>query len=58
MTLPTMVKMSVLPTLKKRKKKATTTDATTRNQDIREICSGSKKRKKTQSANDNVIVLD
>ena len=31
MTLPPMVNMPVLPTLKKRKKKATTTNATTRN---------------------------
>ena len=48
MTLPPMLNMSVLPTLKKRKKKATTTDATTRNQDIREMFSGSKKSKKTK----------
>ena len=58
MTLPPMVNKPVLPTLKKRKKKATTTNATTRNQDIRAIFSGSKKSKKTLSANDNIIVLD
>ena len=58
MTLPPMVNMPVLPTLKKRKKKATTTNATTRNRDIREMFSGSKKSKKTQPANDNIIVLD
>ena len=58
MTLPSMVNMPVLPTLKKRKKKATTTNATTRNRDIREMFSGSKKSKKTQPANDNIIVLD
>ena len=58
MTLPPMMNMPVLPTLKKRKKKATTTNATTRNRDIREMFSGSKKSKKTQPANDNVIVLD
>ena len=55
MTLPPMVNMPVLPTLKKRKKKATTTNATTRNRDIREMFCGSKK---TQPANDNIIVLD
>ena len=58
MTLPPMVNMPVLPTLKKRKKKATTTNATTRNWDIHEIFSGSKKSKKIQPANDNIIVLD
>ena len=58
MTLPPMVSMPVLPTLKKRKSKATTTNATTRNRDIRETFSGSKKSKKTQPANDNIIVLD
>ena len=58
MTLPPMVNMPVLPTLKKRKKKATTTNATTRNRDICEMFSGSKKSKKTQPANDNIIVLD
>ena len=58
MTLPPMVNMPVLPTLKKRKKKATTTNATTRNRDIREMFSGSKKSKKTQPANDNIIVVD
>ena len=58
MTLPPMVNMPVFPTLKKRKKKATTTNATTRNRDIREILSGSKKSKKTQPADDNIIVLD
>ena len=56
MTLPPMVNMPVLPTLKKRKKKATTTNATTRNQDIREMFSGSKNSKKKQPA--NIIVLD
>ena len=55
MTLTPMVNMPVLPTLKKRKKKATTTNATTRNRDIREMFPGSKK---TQPANDNIIVLD
>ena len=58
MTLPSMVNMPVLPALKKRQKKATTTNAKTRNRDIREMFSGSKKRKKTQPANDNIIVLD
>ena len=58
MTLPPMVNMPVLPTLKKRKKKATSTNATTRNRDIREMFSGSKKSKKTQPANDNIIVVD
>ena len=58
MTLPPMVDMPALPTLKKRKKKATTTNATTRNRDIREMFSGSKKSKKTQPANYNTIVLD
>ena len=58
MTLPPMVNMPVLPTLKKRKKKATTTSATTRNRDIREMFSGRKKSKKTEPANDNIIVLD
>ena len=33
-------------------------NATTRNRDIREMFSGSKKSKKTQPANDNIIVLD
>ena len=55
MTLPPIVNMPVLPTLKKRKKKATATKATTRNREIREMFSSSKK---TQPANDNVIVLD
>ena len=58
MTLPPMVNMPVLPTLKKRKKKAATTNDTTRNRDIREMFSGSKKSKKTQPASDNIIVLD
>ena len=58
MTLPPMVNMAVLPTLKKRKKKATTTNAKTRNRDIREMFSGSKKSKKTQPAKNNIIVLD
>ena len=58
MTLPPMVNMPVLPTLKKRKRKATTTSATTRNRDICEMFSGSKKSKKKQQANDNTIVLD
>ena len=58
MTLPPMVNKPVLPTLKKRKKKATTTNATTRNQDIREMFSGCKKSKKTPPVNDNIIVLD
>ena len=58
MTLPPMVNMPVLPTLKKRKKKATTTNATTRNRDIHEMFFSSKKSKKTQPANDNIIVLD
>ena len=58
MTLPPMVNMPVLPTLKKRKKKATTTNATTRNRDIRKMFPGSKKSKKAQPANDNIIVLD
>ena len=58
MALPPMVNMPVLPTLKKRKKKAITTNATTRNRDIREMFSGSKKSKKGQAANDNIIVLD
>ena len=58
MTLPSMVNMPVLPALKKRQKKATTTNAKTRNRDIHEMFSGSKKSKKTQSANDNIIVLD
>ena len=58
MTLPPMVNIPVLPTLKKRKKKATTTNATTKNQDIREMFSGSKKSKKTQPANDNITVLE
>ena len=58
MTLPPMVNMPVLPTMKKRKKKATTTNVTTRNRDIREMFSGSKKSKKTQPANGNIIVLD
>ena len=58
MILLPMVNMPVLPTLKKRKKRATTTNATTRNRDIREMFPGSKKSKKTQSANDNIIVLD
>ena len=48
-TLSSMVNMPVLPTLKKRKKKATTTNATTRNRDILEMFSGSKKNKKTAS---------
>ena len=58
MTLPPMVNMLVLPTLKKRKKKATTTNATTRDRDIREMFSGSKNSKKPQPANDIIIVLD
>ena len=58
MTLPPIVNIPVLPTLKKRKKKATTTNATTRNRDIREMFSSSKKSKKAQPANDNIIVLD
>ena len=58
MTLPPMVNMPTLPILKKGKKKATMTSATTRNRDIREMFSGSKKSKKTQPANDNIIVLD
>ena len=58
MTLPPMVNMPVLPKLKKRKKKAATTNATIRNRDIREMFSGSKKSKKTQPANNNIIVLD
>ena len=58
MTLPPMVNMPVLPTLKKRQKKATTSNAKTRNRDIREMFFGSKKSKKTQPADDNIIVLD
>ena len=58
MTLPPMVNMPVLPTLRKRKKKATTTNATTRNRYIREMFCGSKKSKRTQPANDNTIFLD
>ena len=58
MTLPPMANMPVLPTLKKRKKKATTTNATARNRDIREMFSDSKKSKNTQQVNDNIIVLD
>ena len=58
MTLPPMLNMHVLSTLKKRKKKTTKTNATTRNGDIREMFSNSKKRKKIQPANDNIIVLD
>ena len=58
MTLPPMVNMPVLPTLKKRKKIAPTNSATTRNRDIRQMLSGSKKSKKIQPANDNIIVLD
>ena len=58
MTLPPIVNMPVLPRLKKKKKKASTTNATTRNRDISEMFSGSKKSKKTQPANDNIIVLD
>ena len=58
MILLPMVNMPVLPTLKKRKKKAATTNATTRNRDIREMFSVSRKSKKTQPANDNIIVLD
>ena len=58
MTLPLMMNMPALPTLKKRKKKAITTNATIRNRDIREMFSGSKKSKKAQPANDNIIVLD
>ena len=42
MTLPPMVNMPTLPILKKGKKKATMTSATTRNRDIREMFSGSK----------------
>ena len=53
-----MVDMLVLLTLKKRKEKAMTTNATTRNQDICEMFSGSKKSEKTQPANYNIIVLD
>ena len=55
MTLPPMVNIPVLPTLKKRKKKATTTNATTRNRDICEMFSGSKRSKKTQPVIDNQI---
>ena len=58
MILLPMVNMPVLPTLKKRKKKAATTNATTRNRDIREMFFVSRKSKKTQPANDNIIVLD
>ena len=58
MTLPPIVNMPVLPRLKKKKKKASTTNATTRNRDISEMFSGSKKSKKIQPANDNIIVLD
>ena len=58
MTLPPMVNIPVLAALKKRKKKAITTNAITRNRYIRKIFSGSKKCKKTQPANDNIIVLD
>ena len=57
-TLPPIVNMPVLQTLKKKKKKASTTNATIRNRDISEMVSGSKKSKKTQPANDNIIVLD
>ena len=57
-TLPLMVDMLVLLTLKKRKEKAMTTNATTRNQDICEMFSGSKKSEKRQPANYNIIVLD
>ena len=52
MTLPPMVK-----TLKKRKIKATMTNATIRNRDIREMFSDGKKSKKTQPANDNCFRL-
>ena len=58
MTLPPMVNMPILRTLKKRKKKATKTNATARNRDIPEMLSGSKRSKKTLPANDNINVLD
>ena len=50
--------MTLHPTLKKRKKKATTTNATIRNRGIREMFSGSMNSKKTKPANDNINVLD
>ena len=57
MTLPPMVNMPVLPTLKKEQKLPRPMPQPDI-RDIREMFSGSKKSKKRQPANDNIIVLD